>query len=349
MLEMTQIRAQIGSLTKRNGTHPTPKMTHLRPQDHPFEKALSVSKVDTDVIGIGFDHIEWLDFWLNPRKLRGSDFLMRWSQGAWSEQRLVAAVNNTNAYYAIPYGPSGAAPTGDVRSYELYFERLEAAGLGAIKRPDLLVFPISKKARVEEILNKLGGPSELPFLNEDVAEIKQLLSMATVAVECENSLWRAAKMPDYSTPLRPQKRLGGRLGLKKNAVLPTVIIKDEDRAPLARWQNESGVTIHVWHVFFDKAYGLSFNDAEQFVNDGSTEPTDQVFQAPGGATTKKRIFKHHYHKAYPLGETVTEPALTSKYIEDKNGHILPYVHFEGGALSLAPNVVEILKKVELSK
>ncbi len=324
-------------------------MKHPKPQNHPFEKALSVLKVDTDVIGRGFENIEWLDFWLNPRKLRGSDFLMRWSQGAWSEQRLIAAVNKTNAYYAIPYGPSGAAPTGDVRSYELYFEKLEAAGLGAIKRPDLLIFPVSVKGEVDDILARLGGPSELPFLTEETPDIKELLSMAIIAVECENSLWRASKMPDYATPLRPQKRLNGRMGLKKNAVLPTVIIKDEDRTPLARWQAVNGVPIHVWHVFFDKAYGLSFDEAEFLVNEGSTEPTDQIFQAPGGATTKKRIYKHHYHKAYPLGETISEPALTSKYIEDKNGHILPYVHFEGGALSLSAGVLEILAKIGSSK
>jgi|GEM_PF-4742413 hypothetical protein len=35
--------------------------------------------------------------------------------------------------------------TDDVRAFELYFERLELAGLGNIKRPDLLIFKILKK------------------------------------------------------------------------------------------------------------------------------------------------------------------------------------------------------------
>lgn len=65
---------------------------------------------------------------------------MRWSQGVWSEERLVQAVNQTKQYFALPYGPSGTAPDDDVRAFELYFERLEQAGLNDLKRPDLLIF-----------------------------------------------------------------------------------------------------------------------------------------------------------------------------------------------------------------
>ncbi|TAK38335.1 MAG: hypothetical protein EPO28_11335, partial [Saprospiraceae bacterium] len=97
---------------------------------HPFEEALSVSIEHLEFEFKGFQAIGWADFWLNPRQLRGSDFLMRWSQGVWSENRLMDAVNKTDEYFALPYGPSGTAPTDDVRAYELYFERLEKAGYG---------------------------------------------------------------------------------------------------------------------------------------------------------------------------------------------------------------------------
>ena len=107
---------------------------------HPFERVLSVTAETIEFGFGGFGQIDWADFLLNPRRLRGSDFLMRWSQGVWSEKRLIDAVNATGSFYAIPYGPSGVAPTNDVRAFELYFERLEAAGLGGIKRPDLLIF-----------------------------------------------------------------------------------------------------------------------------------------------------------------------------------------------------------------
>src|SRR3990172_4740223 len=259
----------------------------MKNHPHPFERTLSVSRENITLEFREFPLLPWAYFLLNPRRLRGSDFLMRWSQGVWSENRLIEAVNESGKYFAIPYGPSGTAPTDDVRAFELYFERLEAAGLGNIKRPDLLVFKIADKPFVDGFLQDTGGNEELPLIIEN--DLQDLISKAIIAVECENSLWVAEKMPDYNTSMKPQKRLGGKLGLSKSAVLPTVIIKEEDRAPLSRWQEENKTPIHVWHVFFDRAYGLAFDDAESLVREGLIEPTIQTFQAPGGATTKKAI------------------------------------------------------------
>src|SRR3989304_1420548 len=131
---------------------------------HPFEEILSVSKENIALELRDVPLLPWADFLLNPRRLRGSDFLMRWSQGVWSESRLIEAVNENGKYFAVPYGPSGTAPTDDVRAFELYFERLEAAGLGNIKRPDLLVFKITDKPFVYKFLQDIGGDAELPFM-----------------------------------------------------------------------------------------------------------------------------------------------------------------------------------------
>jgi len=201
-----------------------------------FETILSVSLEDIELELRGLLPVPWADFWLNPRRLRGSDFLMRWSQGVWSEERLIQAVADTGRYFALAYGPSGTAPDDDVREFELYFERLERAGLGRLKRPDLLIFPHSARPEVEELVDGLGGIRELPFTPEDHPEMAKVLGRAVVAVECENSLWIGKQMPDYGATLTPQRRLGGELGLRKGAVLPTVILKDEDRAVLGAWQ-----------------------------------------------------------------------------------------------------------------
>src|SRR3989344_3333993 len=173
-------------------------MTH----QHPFESYLSVSTEELEDALKHQPDLLWLDFWLNPRRLRGSDFLMRWSQGVGSEQRLIEAVNETDDFFAIAYGPSGTAPTGDVRAFELYFERLEAAGLGKIKRPDLLIFRKSDEQELTKILESVGGMQELPFTVEE--KLKPLLEKAVIAVECENSLWKSKKMPDYATEFSPQ-------------------------------------------------------------------------------------------------------------------------------------------------
>ena len=321
-------------------------MSRQRQSEHPFERALSVSMEDIAIVLRGMGKAPWAEFLLNPRRLRGSDFLMRWSQGVWSEERLTQAVNSTGKYFALPYGPSGTAPDDDVRAFELYFERLEKAGLGGIKRPDLLLYRVKDRAKVDSAVRELKGLSELPFTPEDDPRMRDLLEHAVVAVECENSLWRARQMPDYSTPLKPQKRLGGRLGLRKGAVLPTIIIKEEDRAPLRKWQKDRGIPIHIWHAFFDEAYGISLVDAERLISCGDIEPTRQVFQAPGGATTEKVIYKIYYRHAYPVATTIAEPGLVADSITDKNGHILPYVRFVGGKSQLNAEALAVLDSLK---
>lgn len=312
---------------------------------HLFEKFLSVSAEDIEFGLRGCTAVEWLDFLLNPRRLRGSDFLMRWSQGVWSEKRIIEAINSTNEFFAVPYGPSGTAPNADVRAFELYFGRLEAAGLGQNKRPDLLIFKKSSQAIVNSIISSLGGVSELPLTPENRSEVQELLAKAILAVECENSLWKAKRMPDYGTELTPQRRMGGKPGLKKNAVVPTLILKEEDREPLQIWQDTNRIPIHIWHVFYDMAFGISFDKAQELIEQELILPTEQVFQAPGGATTRKVIYKIYYHYAYPLGDVTQEPELKAKFIEDKNGHILPYVHFEGGRIDLRAEALAVLREV----
>lgn len=147
---------------------------------HIFERLLSVSEQDIDLELRSVAKVPWSEFLLNPRRLRGSDFLMRWSQGVWSEHRITTAINHTKGFYALPYGPSGTAPSGDVRAFELYFERLEQAGLANIKRPDILIFESSHKQSVEKFVRDAGGVSELPFMKE--SDLKQLISKAIIAV-----------------------------------------------------------------------------------------------------------------------------------------------------------------------
>lgn len=311
---------------------------------HPFETALLVQRDELEFTLDHFGPVPWANFLLNPRKLRGSDFLMRWSQGVWSEKQLVRAVDATGEFFALPYGPSGVAPTDDVRAFELYLERLEHAGLSDIKRPDLLVFRKRDRVAVRKLISDLGGLKELPFKRETDSKMAKLIKLSVIAVECENSLWKAQQMPGFNRPMRPQKRLGGKLGLAKSAVLPTVIVKDEDLGRLVNWQRRCRRPIHIWHAFYDLAFGLALTKAQELVKQGLIEGTVQLFQAPGGATSSKVIYKFYHHYAYPLAKSTGEPKLVADSITDKNGHILPFVRFEGGARKLTSEAVEELRK-----
>lgn len=314
-----------------------------------FDVALSVPLEDSDVFSGCVEAIPWADYLLNPRRLRGSDFLMRWSQGRWSEERIVQAIEDTGQYFAVPYGPSGPAPEGDAKEIERYFERLERTGWRTMKRPDLLVFRGEERAKVSEIISELGTLQELPFTSEEDMRVANLRDLAVMAVECENSLWKARQMPDFGVKLTPQKRLGGKLGLKKTAVVPTVILKNEDREPLKEWQLRCRVPVHIWHVFYDIAFGIALDDAEDLIRAGAIAETSQVFQAPSGATTRKSIYKIYYHYAYVVGEATQEPHLRAEAITDKNGHVLPYVTFHGGRLTLSSETVTRLRELAASR
>ena len=337
---------------------PDPHLLDVHPWDA-YEREIAVSEVDL-VFGLqSFGDIPWADYLLNPRRLRGSDFLMRWSQGRWSEDRFREVVEGTRRYFALPYGPSGTAPSNDPRQFELYFEHLAAAGLDSIKRPDLLIFEATRREEVRDVLaaieqlyplpfspssrkEQYSGWERLSFVREEAPEMQHLLRTALLAVECENSLWIARQMPDYGKELRPMRRLGGKPGLPKDAVVPNIIIKDEDLARLENWQAAARVPIHVWHAFYDLAFGVALDEAKRLIAEGVIQPQGYTYQGPGGISDKKTIFQIHYHYAYAIGEARTPPSFKADQIIDKNGHVLPYVRFDGGELAVDDEVMQML-------
>jgi len=223
---------------------------------------------------------------------------------------------------------------------ERYFERLDQAG-SVGKRPDLLILSRPDHAVVREQLDAVGL-GDIPFSPEE--SLKFLLSKALIAVEVENSLWVASQMPDYGKG-KTLARQGhpDLIGFAKGKKVPTVIIKDEDLDPLLQWEARWHVPIFVFHVFYDQAYYLSLQRARWLINEGIIAPTKQTFYAPSGPTTYKLIYKIWYTLAYPLGSMTRAPEMAAKFVQDKNGHILPYVHFSGGEMALSREILGELR------
>jgi hypothetical protein len=91
-----------------------------------FEQFLQTTKIELGfLLSDQFPQV-LCEFYLNPRYLRGSDFLMRFSQGRWAEDILVRTINATDDLRAVPYGPSSVAPS---EPHEL--ERLSGNSQGA--------------------------------------------------------------------------------------------------------------------------------------------------------------------------------------------------------------------------
>lgn len=282
------------------------------------------------------------DFRLNSRQLCGSDFLTRWNRGVRSERQVVEGVARTGRFVAIPYGPASVAPDDDPRAVESYFERLENAGRAAVGRPDLLIAPRAHREEIDRIVSDVGGAAELPFLEETDSRLRELLRLSILAVECESSPSCAREMPDDGTPLRPRRRLGGRPGLPKAAILPTIDLDHEDLDRLATWQDEHAIPIHTWQVFHDCAFGSGLDEARRVIDTGLIEATKHRFQTPGGAYSDREIYEIYHHYAYELGRLTTEPRFLADGIEGRNGQILPYVRLEGGDLELTDGAFGLL-------
>ena len=76
-----------------------------------FERILQITDVDLDFLLSDIFAQALCEFYLNPRYLRGSDFLMRFSQGRWAEDIVARTMNVTDDLCAVPYGPSSVAPS----------------------------------------------------------------------------------------------------------------------------------------------------------------------------------------------------------------------------------------------
>lgn len=83
--------------------------------------------------------------------------------------------------------PSSTAPD-DPREMEPHLARLDQAGLGQVKRPDLLIFRKSDVESVGHLTQEIGGIRELPSISKNDDTMHKIRSKAILAVECENSL-----------------------------------------------------------------------------------------------------------------------------------------------------------------
>lgn len=307
-----------------------------------FEKWVSLPPDDLDFVLPNLFDPDAGSYYVNPRYLRGSDFLMRWSQGRWSEEVVIEAFGRHHNWKALPFGPSSVAPE-DPKELEMYFERLEASGVG--KRPDLLIFEANTYESIQAVVKRIGIQN-IPFTPEQ--ELQFVINKAVCAVEVENSLWVSKAMPHYGKG-RPSKLDPKLTVFLRSQKVPTVIVKDEDLKPLRAWQKKWKIPLYIFHVFYDQGFFISFNRALSLVRKRIVEVTEQTFFAPGGATTTKGIYKIWYSLASPLGEIVQQPELRSKVVQDRNGHILPYVHFSGGRLELSAEVERELESLARQK
>lgn len=278
-----------------------------------------------------------IDYLINPRRLRGSDFLMRWAQGRWSEEIVVRAMNQTNQVGVLPYGPSTIAPE-DPKALEIFFEKMDTIASEG-KRPDLLLYDQTtfEWAR-HELDERLGGVEKMAEASTSV--VHDVVAKARAALEVENSLWVTEKMPGFGKPFLRYVR-GRRKGRSKApGIVPTVIVKEEDVPRLKAWEARYKVPIYVVQIFYDRGYFIKFSEVLALLKSGEVEMETQRYSNPDGvAASPKQIVKVPYIFCKEFG-TVSGPTLVPQTFVDKNGKVMTYVTFSGGDIQLSQNVLD---------
>lgn len=276
-----------------------------------------------------------------PPRFRGLDFLMRFQQGKWSEDRIIGGINSTANYHAVPYGLSRVYVDTDRESMEEYWTKysgIEEHG----KRPDIIVF---RKMVYNTIKDRLSEDPTLMGENEWAPLIKKCIC----GIEAENSLWRASKMPDTDLAL-PLPR-------KTNIIAPNVWVKEEDIWRLLDWQKVYKKPIYVVQVFYDLAFAARFvsmvkkvQRIERYKDTGYRNvemkrlgliiATQKYTDSRTGVSQEKKVYRVHPAAAIHFGHVVEEPTLEVKVLESEKGKIMPYVHFSGGALNLDKEILQ---------
>jgi len=276
-------------------------------------------------------------FTVNPHRLRGSDFLMRWAQGRWAEEIVIQSLNQSNRFRVVPYGPSTVAPE-EPSALESFFEKMDVIAQEG-KRPDILLYDMHIFERVQtELIERLGSIEKMA--ETPSFQVHDLIARSRAAIEIENSLWVTEKMPGVGKPFSRYTRGKNKGRLKPSGVIPTIIVKVEDVPRLQQWEANYGVPIYVVHVFFDRAYFIKFSNILSLVDSGELSPQIQRYTNPDGtAASSKQILKDPYILCKEFG-IVSGPQLVPRTFVDKNGKVMTYVTFEGGEIALSPNVFE---------
>jgi hypothetical protein len=180
-------------------------------------------------------------------------------------------------------------------------------------------------------------------------ELNPLLKHAICGLECENSLWKAKKMPDAETTL-PLKKL--------KIIAPRIWVKEEDTDGLSGWARHFHRPILVIQVFFDSAYMVSYKKIisrarrikkirGKTKRNALQKRSGIIFENWGypdsrtGIKTTKLVYTCHHTLGVSFGGFRKPPRMKPRVLTNKNGKIMPYIRFVGGKIRLSNAALEV--------
>jgi hypothetical protein len=270
---------------------------------------------------------------------RGTDFLINWSIGFWSEECVLEAMNNLGHFIVFRYGVSRVGPF-TFEEFKKYYERLQKSYLHG-KRPDLIVFDKELYQRLsqdeKQILEKLVGLSN--------SEADPVIEKALFGVEVEVSKWHAEKMLQYHRQCQQQ-------GKRKSSIMgPTFTIKQEDLDPLTRWIRDFRKEIVVVQVFYDKAYIIPFSQALSIIWEYYEWKCGRGSRPEGiRAERDRKTGKYTYYISCQkygriFGFFNPTPSSEAKVLVDEKGMLWPMIEFVNGKLDVTQDARDLLNDI----
>lgn len=244
-----------------------------------------------------------------------SDFAIHREQGDWAERIILAAINKINKHFvAVQYGKSDKLEAGEAGFGELfdaYQDELEQIG----KRPDILIF------RLEDYRPNWN----FNISNLDKDEQVGVVPRAIAGLEIRSS---AFLTEGYQLYRQHQTAL---LGKKKNPSREFLSFtpKVEDLLVVYKWIQFFDVPHYYFQVFFDRVYGISFEQILRVISDPTNRNT-KYFIERDTKNQQKSTIKIDVREGVEIAYRVEMPEHRSVMKQLGRGRLLFHVTFEGG-------------------
>lgn len=242
-----------------------------------------------------------------------SEFLTNREQGDWAERLVFSAINKVNKHFvAVQYGKSDRLVAGEVgfkEFYESYQDELDRIG----KRPDILVF------RTQDY--KQDWNFNISNLPED--EQMAIVPNAIAGLEIRSSSFLVEK---YDFHIQ-QKADSAKKTTQREFLSFTP--KAEDIMIVYKWIQTFNVPHFYFQVFFDKVYGISFENILKLITDPANR-NKKYFIEKDEKNQQKTTIKINVKEGFEIASKVDMPSHQSDYRELDRGRLLFYVKFEGG-------------------
>ena len=257
-----------------------------------------------------------------------SEFLTNREQGDWAERLVCIAINKLNKdFVAVQYGKSDRLVAGEAgfkEFYEDYQDELDRIG----KRPDILIF------RMQDYKKDWN----FNISNLTVREQMLIVPKAIAGLEIRSSSFLVEK---YDLHLQHKAAAAKKTSQRE---FLSFTPKVEDMIIVYKWIQTFNVPHFYFQVFFDKVYGISFENILQLISNPANRNV-KYFIEKDEKNQQKTTIKINVKEGVEIASRIEMPSHQSDYRELDRGRLLFFVKFEGGEAYL--NVENLLGLLNL--